>query len=93
MTSTRTYTIIFVVLMALSTTQALFEFTGVLNEDKVTQYWLALGVIMVLSTIKAGAVAGWYMHVKDEPRAIAYIALSGLIGVVALTAGAAYSIT
>jgi len=89
MASTKLYTIMFVVLMALSTVQALFEYTGFLE----AAYYPAMGVILVLSTVKAMAVAGYYMHLREEPRAISYIALAGLIGVVALTAGAAYSIT
>jgi len=88
MTSTRFYTIIFVVLMTFSTVQALFEFTGILDRA----YWFALGVIMVLSTIKALLVAGYFQHLVDEPRAITYTMVGALIGVLALTAGAAYSI-
>jgi hypothetical protein len=88
MTSTRFYTIIFLVLMVFSTTQALFEFTGILDRA----YWFALGVIMVLSTIKALLVAGYFQHLVDEPRAITYLMAGALVGVLALTAGAAYSI-
>jgi len=88
MASTRLYTIIFVVLMAFSTAQALFEFTGILDRA----YWFALGVIMVLSTIKAALVAGYFQHLVHEPRSITYLVAAGLVGVLALTAGAAYSI-
>lgn len=88
MASTKTYTIIFVVLMALSTTQAALEFLGVLEDF----YWPVLGAILVLSALKAMAVAGWYMHLFEEPRSVTYIAVAGLIGVLALTAGASYSI-
>lgn len=88
MASIKLYTIIFGALMMVSTLQAAFEYTGLLEEF----YWGALVVILILSTIKASVVAGWYMHVREEPRAIAYLALAGVIGVVALTAGAAYSV-
>ncbi|SDJ69613.1 cytochrome c oxidase subunit 4 [Halovenus aranensis] len=88
MASTKTYTAIFVVLMALSTTQAAVEWLGFLED----YYWETLGVIMVLSTMKALAVAGYYMHLRDEPRSITYVAMAGLIGFLALTAGASYSI-
>jgi cytochrome c oxidase subunit 4 len=88
MASTKTYGAIFVVLMALSTTQAAVEWLGYLEEF----YWAVLGVILVLSSLKAMAVAGWYMHLREEPRSITYVALTGLIGVLALTAGASYSI-
>ncbi len=88
MASTRLYTVIFVTLMAFSTAQALFEFTGILDRA----YWFALGVIMVLSTIKATLVAGYFQHLVHEPRSITYLIAGALVGVLALTAGAAYSI-
>jgi cytochrome c oxidase subunit 4 len=88
MASARFYTMIFAVLMVFSTTQALFEFTGILDRA----YWLALGVIMVLSTIKAVLVAGYFQHLVHEPRSVTYLMAGALIGVLALTAGAAYSI-
>jgi cytochrome c oxidase subunit 4 len=88
MASTKLYGIIFVVLASLTTTQFVLEKVLI---DEV--YWIALGIIMALSTIKAMAVAGWYMHMIEEPRAITYVALAGVMGVVALTAGAAYSVT
>ncbi|MFC7071569.1 cytochrome C oxidase subunit IV family protein [Halovenus rubra] len=88
MASTKTYTAIFVALMALSTTQAAVEWLGLLEEN----YWPILGVILVLSSLKAMAVAGWFMHLREEPRSVTYVALTGLVGVLALTAGASYSI-
>jgi cytochrome c oxidase subunit 4 len=88
MTSVKLYGIIFAVLAGLTTTQFVLE-SLVLDEF----YWITLGIIMALSSIKAAAVAGWYMHLIDEPRAITYIAVAGVLGVIALTAGAAYSIT
>ena len=88
MASTRFYTVIFLVLMTFSTVQALFEFTGILDRA----YWFALGVIMVLSTIKALLVAGHFQHLVHEPRSVTYLMAGALVGVLALTAGAAYSI-
>jgi cytochrome c oxidase subunit 4 len=78
----------FVVLMAFSTAQAMLEFTGLLEE----YYWTIFAVIMVLSTIKAVVVAGWYQHLRYEPRSVTYMMASGLLAVVALTTAAAYSI-
>ncbi len=88
MSQIRTYTIMFVVLMVFSTSQALLEFTGLLGE----YYWPILGLIMVLSTIKAVIVAGWYQHLKYEPRSVTYMIASGVLAVIALTAAASYSI-
>jgi len=88
MSQIRTYSIMFVVLMAFSTAQAMLEFTGLLEE----YYWTIFAVIMVLSTIKAVVVAGWYQHLRYEPRSVTYMMASGLLAVVALTTAAAYSI-
>lgn len=87
MTSNKLYVAIFVVLALITTIQFGLEY--VLIDEA---YWLTLGIVMALSTIKAVAVASWYMHLLEEPRAITYIALAGTIGVVALTAAAAYSV-
>jgi cytochrome c oxidase subunit 4 len=88
MASIRFYTAIFATLMVFSTLQAVFEMTGILE----TAYWIGLGIIMVLSTIKALLVAGYFQHLRHEPRALTYLMLGALVAVVALTAGAAYSI-
>ena len=87
MASAKLYTILFVVLAGITTVQFVLEF--VLVEE---MYGVAFAVILTLSTIKALAVAGWYMHLFDEPRSVSYIALGGLLCVLALTAGASYSI-
>lgn len=88
MASIRWYTILFVALAAITTLQYLLEIVLVSEV-----YWIGFAVVMVLSSVKAVGVAAWYMHMIDEPRAITYIAIAGLLGVVALTAGAAYSVT
>jgi len=83
MASTKLYAAIFGTLMVFSTAQALLEFSGILEE----YYWIAVGIIMVLST-----VAGWFQHLKYEPRSVTYLMAGSLVIVLALTAGAAYSI-
>lgn len=89
MVSTKLYAGIFVILMVGSTTQAALEFTGLVS----SQYWLALGVILVLSTIKALLVAGYFQHLRFEPRGLSYLMLTALAAALALTLAAAYSIT
>jgi cytochrome c oxidase subunit 4 len=88
MASIKLYTAIFGALMVLSTLQFLVE--RFMLEDL---YMISMAIILLVSTIKAVSVAGWYMHVFDEPRAISYLAMGAVIGVLALIAGAAYSIT
>ena len=87
MASVKLYTMIFVALTALTTVQFGLEVT-VLEEA----YWPILVVILTISTIKALAVAGWFMHMFDEPRSIAYVAFVALLCVIALIAGAGFSI-
>jgi len=87
MASIRLYTVIFVVLAGFTTLQFVLE---ELLIDEI--YGVAMALILTISTIKAAAVASWYMHVIEEPRAIAYLAIAGVLGVIALTAGAAYSV-
>lgn len=88
MARTRLYAAIFVALLAFSTTQALLEFAGLLE----AYYWPTLAAIMVLSTVKALLVAGYFQHLRFEPRSVTYLMLGSLVIVLALTAGAAYSI-
>lgn len=86
MTHTKLYTVIYVVLFVFATGQVAVEFLGL-------NYWLALGIITVLSFVKALFVAGYYQHLVWEPRSVTYVMLSGLVAFVALTAAASYSIT
>lgn len=88
MTRIKLYTGIFVLLMVLSTTQALVEMQGLLDE----MYWTAFGIIMVLSTVKAVVVATYYQHLRWEPRSVTYLMAGGLFVALALTTAAAYSI-
>ena len=92
MTRFKLYSAIFVVLMALSTTQALVERTGMVDFDAPDAYWMAFGVILVLSFVKATFVATYYMHLRWEPRSVTYLMLGGLFVALALTTAAAYSI-
>ena len=88
MTSVQFYAAVFVALMISSSAQALFEFAGFLEEA----YWVALGVILVLSSIKALLVAGYFQHLRHEPRSVSVLILGAFVAVLALTAGATYSI-
>ncbi|WP_436923197.1 cytochrome C oxidase subunit IV family protein [Halosimplex amylolyticum] len=92
MTRFKLYSAIFVVLMALSTTQALVERTGMVDFGDPDTYWLAFGIILALSFVKATFVATYYMHLRWEPRSVTYLFLGGLFVALALTTAAAYSI-
>jgi cytochrome c oxidase subunit 4 len=86
MPDTKLYAGIYVVLFVMATAQVLVEFAGL-------TYWTAFGIILVLSAVKAAVVAGWYQHLRYEPRSVTYLMGLGLLGALALTAAAAYSIT
>ncbi len=90
MSHAKLYTAIYVVLFALATVQVAVEYAGLLGEET---YWLAFGIIMALSALKALVVAVYYQHLRWEPRAVSYLAGGGLVVALALTAAAAYSIT
>jgi len=104
MSSTIAYAAIFVVLFVVATIQVAIERLGYLDvEGTITllgvsltswqMYVVGVGVIIVLSFVKAGFVAGWFMHLREDPRSVTYLALSGLVTALALTVAAAYSIT
>jgi cytochrome c oxidase subunit 4 len=89
MVSTRFYAAIYVVLFVFATLQVAVEEFGFLEQD----YWLAFWAIMVLSLIKALFVAGYYQHLRMEPRSVTALIASAMLVVLALTGAAAYSIT
>jgi cytochrome c oxidase subunit 4 len=87
MASTKLYAAIYVILFVVATVQVVLE--GFLTEEV---YWIVFGAIMLVSFVKAAAVAGYYMHLREEPPAVSYLMLVGLFGALALTIAAAYSI-
>ncbi len=89
MVSTKFYTAIYVVLFVLATVQWVVEEIGWLEEF----YWTAFALIMVLSLAKAVVVAGYYQHLRYEPRSVTALIASAVLVAVALTGAAAYSIT
>lgn len=89
MPTTKLYAAIYVVLFAFATAQVVVEEAGFLEEA----YWIGLGVILILSVIKALFVVGYYQHLRFEPRALSYLLLSGLITALALTIASSYSVT
>lgn len=88
MSHAKLYTAIFGVLFVLATVQVGVEFAGLLESS----YWLAFWVIMVLSAAKALLVAGYYQHLRWEPRSISTLYAMGLLGALGLTIAASYSI-
>lgn len=86
MTRLKLYSAIYVVLFVSATVQVLVEQAG-------WDYGLALAVIIALSFGKAVVVAGYYQHLRWEPRSLTYLMGIGLLAVLALTVASTYSIT
>lgn len=86
MVSTKLYTAIYVALFVSATVQVLVESMGEMA------YWTAFGVIIVLSVLKAVVVAGYFQHLRFEPRSLSYLMATGLAAALALTLAASYSI-
>jgi cytochrome c oxidase subunit 4 len=85
MTRIKLYTAIYGVLFVSATVQVLVEQAGL-------DYGTALTAIMALSFAKAAIVAGYYQHLRWEPRSITYLIGVGLLAALALTVASTYSI-
>ena len=86
MARTKLYTAVFVALFAMATVQVVVE------EYALFSYRTGFAVIIALSFLKAAMVAGYYQHLRWEPRSVTIVTLIGLVAALALTAAAAYSI-
>jgi cytochrome c oxidase subunit 4 len=86
MTRLKLYTAIYGVLFVSATLQVFVEQMGL-------DYTTALGIILALSFVKAAIVAGYYQHLRWEPRSLTYLVGMGLLAALALTVAATYSVT
>ena len=85
MSSVRTYTLIYVLLLVLGTAKfVFFEFDF--------SYEVAMGGTIILAVIKSLLIAGWFQHLVDEPRSITYVMLIAVFMVFLLTVAAGFSI-
>ena len=91
MARTKLYTGIYVALFVIATMQVGVERLGLL-EGGGQAYLIGLGLITVLSMVKALVVAGYFQHLVWEPRSVTYVMLIGFVGFLALTVAASYSI-
>lgn len=86
MSSLRTYSIVYVLLMLLATSKYLFFNLPYFD------YWMAIGATISAAFIKTGLIVGFFQHLKDEPRSLTYLMLlsAGLVSL--LGVAASYSI-
>ena len=87
MASIRTYTFIYVALILLATGKFVF-----FHFDGIFRYWMAVTGTMLLAVTKVSLIAGYFQHLKDEPRSITYLMLTAVFMVFLLTLAAGYSI-
>lgn len=87
MASIRNYALIYVALILLATGKfVFFEFPEIFTNQ------VAIAGTMVLAVIKVSLIAGYFQHLKDEPRSITYLMLTAVFMVILLTLAAGYSI-
>ncbi|MGQ3410969.1 cytochrome C oxidase subunit IV family protein [Natrinema sp. LN54] len=87
MASLRSYTLIYVALILLATGKFVF-----FHFPEIFSYQMAVGGTMILAAIKVSLIAGYFQHLKDEPRSITYLMLTAVFMVFLLTLAAGYSI-
>ncbi|WP_408957602.1 cytochrome C oxidase subunit IV family protein [Natrinema sp. 74] len=87
MASLRTYGLIYVALILLATGKfVFFHFEGIFN------YEMAVAGTLLIAVTKTSLIAGYFQHLKDEPRSITYLMLTAVFMVFLLTLAAGYSI-
>ena len=87
MADVRTYTLIYVALLALGTGKfVFFHFEGIFT------YQMAIGGTILLALTKTFLIAGYFQHLREEPRSISYMMATAVFMVFLLTIAAGYSI-
>jgi len=85
MSSIRFYTGVYVALLALVSMKVLFfDFLA---------YDVALALTMLSAVAEALLIAGYFQHLRSEPRSLTYLYVSALFAAMLLTFAAAFSIT
>lgn len=89
MASIRFYGLVYLALIGLAFAKVVF-FEAV--SFGYIPYEAALGATMVTAAMKTTLIAGYYQHLRSEPRSLSYLMLMGLFAVLLLTFAAAFSI-
>lgn len=84
MASVKLYTAIYVALLVLATSKVVFF--------QVFDYWDAVTATMGAALVKTTLIAGYFQHLRFEPRSLTYLMGMGVFAVFLLTVAAAYSI-
>lgn len=84
MASVRWYTIVYVALVTLAVGKFVFF--------ELFDYWIAMSLTLAAAVIKTTLIAGYYQHLRTEPRSVTYLVLTGLGAVLLLAMAASFSI-
>lgn len=85
MASIKLYAIIYVMLLVLALSKYVyFQFFD---------YWDAMALTLISATMKTGLIAGYYQHLRYEPRSLSVLMAMALGGVLLLAMAASYSVT
>jgi cytochrome c oxidase subunit IV len=85
MASTRFYTLVYVLLVALATSKFVFF--------ELFDYWAAMAGTLAAAGVKTGLIAGYFQHLREEPRSLTYLMGLTVFLVLLLMSAASYSIT
>ncbi|WP_436344145.1 cytochrome C oxidase subunit IV family protein [Natronorubrum sp. FCH18a] len=85
MADVRTYALIYVVLLVLGTAKFVFFSIDIPEQ-------IAIGATVFLAVVKSLLIAGYFQHLREEPRSITYLMLTAVFMVFLLTIAAGYSI-
>lgn len=83
--SIRFYALIYVALIALATLKVVFE--------RTFDYWIAVGGILVLATMKTLLIVGYYQHLRWERRSLSGLMALALVLFLLLMVAASFSVT
>lgn len=85
MVSVKLYVVIYAVLLILAAAKwGFFTFFD---------YWTAMGLTLVSAGVKTALIAGYFQHLRYEPRSLTVLMLMALFAVVLLAVAASFSIT
>jgi len=83
--SIRFYALIYVALIALATLKVVFE--------RMFDYWIAVGAILVLASLKTLLIVGYYQHLRWERRSLSGVMALALVLFLLLMVAASFSVT
>lgn len=91
MASVRAYFVIYVLLIALAVSKVIYF--DLVDVFAFWGYQQAIGATLASAVVKTSLIAGYYQHLRHEPRSLTYLMLVGLFMVLLLSGAATFSLT